>query len=115
MSEYAEVRIRHFPQQHGGRENPIFPRPRDGARGYMPHFRVSLEGEYLGVVFVDGPSPIPPGGEGTSTVAFIYEVDYSCLRPGVRFEVLEGAHPIGEGVLLRRWNSSIEWHAYVPQ
>jgi hypothetical protein len=66
---------------------------------YRPHLRVGPDGEYLGVVFVGG-GELPLGSECAATIELVYEgVDYTALRPGVEFSVLEGARVVGSGVV----------------
>jgi hypothetical protein len=104
MSEGAEVIIRHFPTELGGRKHAIRPRPDDSVH-YLPHFRVGADGEELGVRFVGGDREIAPGTEGRAMVVFLYDMDYSPLGPGVDFDVLEGPHLVATGTVLRRGSS----------
>jgi len=92
---HINVVINFFTSADGGRSQPV---SLSGGK-YRPHFRVN-GGEYLGVIFVDGPlEPVAPGWSGAAIVALIYEpdVDYSILKPGVAFEVLEGARVVALG------------------
>lgn len=55
----------------------------------------------LGVQLTNGPESIAPGGSGDVEFECLYaEVSYDGLRPGVRFAVIEGALPVGSGVVL---------------
>jgi hypothetical protein len=60
----------------------------------MPHLRVGPDGEYLGVRLVQGPAELRPGD--SADVVFD-GIDYSALRVGARFGILEGPRPVGEG------------------
>jgi translation elongation factor EF-Tu-like GTPase len=101
MAEYADIHVRVRLTADGGRTDPL------AACGgvYRPHLRVGELGEYLGVAFVSGPSWVAPGDEADVTVRFLYDVDYSPLQPGTKFEVVEGARVVADGIVLRRWES----------
>ena len=107
--EYAALRLQlNSPEQ--GRSRPIWPRGRAAGAWYMPHLRVTTDGEYLGVAFLDGPEILRPGEEGECEVVLLYDgVDYSLLQPGALFELLEGAKVIGGGEVLRRWSTDATW------
>jgi hypothetical protein len=97
---YAEVWVEFLSAAAGGRQSAVF--LNEGH--YRPHLRVA-GGEYLGVVFVDGPDePIQPGGSTFATVCFVYEpaVNYDALAEGALFEVLEGKSLVGTGRVTRR-------------
>ena len=102
MSEhpYAEVFVTLLPTEAGGRTHPI----NLDDHGYRPHFRIALDGEYLGVEFVDGPEEVRPGDQTYATVRFLYApaISYDALTVGTTFEILEGAHIIGHGTVTRR-------------
>ena len=67
---------------------------------YRPHFVVKGTTEYLGIQFVLL-EKAPFDENVISEVEFLYEgVDYSGLNPGVCFEIREGAHTVGEGVVI---------------
>lgn len=90
-----DVEIKFFTSEDGGRSSTV-----NLSEGkYRPHLRVN-GGEYLGVTFVDGPlEPVAPGWSGSAIVALLYEpnIDYSALKPGASFEVLEGARIVAVG------------------
>lgn len=68
--------------------------------GYHPHVVAEGTQEYLGIRFVI-PEPVPLGCEFTCEVTLMYaHVDYSALRPGVKFLIKEGPHTVGEGAVL---------------
>ena len=112
MQEYAEIFVRWVPTANGGRHSPA---NLQGAERpiYLPHFRVGSDGEYLGVAFLDGDPPLgTPGEEGRAIVALVYTdtgVDYSPLRVGVEFDVLEGHRVVARGTIRRRWQSDEDW------
>jgi hypothetical protein len=109
MRECAEVRIRWLPSDAGGRMASV-PVQSDGRTFYRPHFRVGVDGEYLGVQFIAGDPPVvAPGEDGSSIVELLYiatGVNYGPLVPGAEFEVLEGAKVVGRGVVKRRFSAS---------
>ena len=67
---------------------------------YRPHFVIKGTSEYLGVQFVNlDESPFEK--EMLSNVKLLYEgVDYSALVTGTVFEIREGAHTVGEGIVI---------------
>lgn len=66
----------------------------------MPHLRVD-SGQYLGVAIrSDTQSTLEPGATGTVIVDLLYDIDYGQLKPGARFEVLEGSRRVGTGQIL---------------
>jgi translation elongation factor EF-Tu-like GTPase len=90
----AKIRVQFVAAAVGGRDAAPIGAP------YRPHFRVGA-GEYLGVQFVDGPgTSVVAGVVATANVQFVYEgVSYAPLQPGVQFQVLEGPHIVGIGVV----------------
>ncbi len=65
---------------------------------YRPHLRVGSEGEYLGVQLIKGPQMIRPGDSARVHFRCVYPgVDYSPLKPGARFEMVEGRQVVGVG------------------
>ena len=106
MNEFwAEVLIELLPTEKGGREVPL-DLCNDNPGQYRPHFRViGGAGELLGVAFMDGPDdPVLPGEKTHATVTSLYEpaISYSELVVGTRFEILEGPHVVGFGIVTRR-------------
>jgi translation elongation factor EF-Tu-like GTPase len=99
-SRGAEVELRFLTAEEGGRsEPPLLGSPRT----YRPHFVVA-GGEYLGVVVTQGPGePVAPGGKTRVLVEFVYApaVNYEALAEGVSFKVMEGAHVVANGRVLR--------------
>jgi hypothetical protein len=90
----AKVRIEYVAAAVGGRDAAPISAP------YRPHFRVGA-GEYLGIEFVDGPGHLIAAGKVVGAkVRFVYDgVSYEQLQPGVQFQVLEGPHIVGIGVV----------------
>lgn len=95
--EYIRARVRFLATEHGGRKLPVTPR----TRTYRPHLRVQ-PGEMLGVQFDGGPDEVAPGAEAEVEMALIYQhVDYSSLKSGATFEILEGPkRVVGTGTVL---------------
>jgi hypothetical protein len=107
--EYAAVHVRMVPTEESGRRTPV---RLAGTLGdsYKPHFRIGLDGEFLGVAFVEGPERLAPGEEADATVVLLYAstgVDYTPLAPGVEFNVVEGPHVVARGTILRRWRAEL--------
>ena len=103
----ADVTLRFVPPTQGGR---VPPAAFSGGL-YRPHFRVGSAGEYLGVVFLQGPQNATADAEFDATVALIYDVDYSPLQPGAEFEVLEGPRVVATGRVVRRFEDDADWLA----
>jgi translation elongation factor EF-Tu-like GTPase len=96
----AEVEVTFHAPHEGGRGVPLVLVPRN----YRPHFRVG-DGDYLGVVFVAGPTEaLNPGASFNCSVEFAYEsgVNYDALSVGAQFRIMEGARCVGTGRVLRR-------------
>ena len=107
MYEWADVHVRFLTPEEGGSDFPRHLHASSGAR-YMPHLRVGPEGEWLGIAFMRGPSPVSPGVEAEASVLFLYTdggVDYSPLTEGAAFDVLEGRRVIGRGRVIRRYQT----------
>ena len=67
---------------------------------YHPHLRVRGHEALLGVTFhSDASDLIHPGERTTVVLVPLYEIDYSALRPGVEFDVLEGPQVVGTGTV----------------
>ncbi len=71
-------------------------------KGYPPHLVVPPDPARLGVLFTDGPDCLKPGEEASAYILCLYEpeVSYASLTAGARFEILEGSHVVGQGVVL---------------
>jgi len=98
---YAELEVTFFAPEDGGRAQP----PWLDDQRYRPHLRVPPDDTMLGVEFVDGPEgPAPIGTPVCVTVRFVYEheISYSALQVGAEIQVLEGAHIVGHGRVIRR-------------
>lgn len=91
-----ELLIKFDSPEEGGREH--FPELQNGL--YRPH--VVIEGrnhdEYLGVQFIGCSGLQAFGSEILATVRLPYEdVDYSSLKIGVSFAIMEGGKKVGSG------------------
>jgi translation elongation factor EF-Tu-like GTPase len=89
----AKVYVQFIDANAGGRDVIYITEP------YRPHFRVG-DGEYLGIEFFDGPSePVQPRVGVNAKVRFSYapRVNYSALKVGVQFQILEGHRIVGIG------------------
>ena len=109
--EWADVHVHFLPPDQGGRSTPVQLRASQTMR-YMPHFRVTPNGELLGVSFIKGPNSVDPGGDAEASVVLLYTdtgVDYSPLTEGASFDVLEGPRRIGRGTILRRYQTHRHW------
>ncbi len=67
---------------------------------YRSHLVVKDTDEYLGVEFERFEKPAF-GEHIVCDIKFLYEkVDYSRLRQGVSFDIMEGPHVVGEGFVI---------------
>ena len=89
-----------FPQRIHSRTH--FP-----AEGYRPHFAPKGSREMLGIVFAAFEhtrfdEPLQAG------LDYLYpgSVDYSALRPGTEFWIMEGGTAVGEGVIIANGHPS---------
>jgi hypothetical protein len=75
--------------------------------GYRPHLRVG-EGEYLGISFTDIVQ-VSTGDTVRAKASLMYwpNVDYSSLRAGVQFQVMEGAQAVGRGTVVMDWDAIV--------
>ena len=86
------------------RKHPV----RLGSGQYWPHLRVVSDSEHLGVKFVRGPDWVELGSSATAVVQTIFEnVHYEKLKAGVQFEILEGPHVVGKGVVIRELSAQV--------
>ena len=87
------------PEQDGRQLGPLLDNQR-----YRPHLRVPPDPSMLGVEFVAGPEgQVPFGAPVLAALRLVYESDisYAALRPGCRFEILEGARMVGYGTVVQ--------------
>lgn len=77
------------------------------AEGYRPHFAPKGSREMLGIVFAAFEhtrfdEPLQAG------LDYLYpgSVDYSALRPGTEFWIMEGSTAVGEGVIIANGHPS---------
>ena len=67
---------------------------------YRPHFVIKGTTEYLGIQFLNL-DEAPLGEEIFSDIELLYDgVVYSTLVAGTSFEIKEGDHTVGEGVVV---------------
>ncbi len=93
---FYDVSVRFYRPEEGGRSVL----PDLGSKLYRPHFVITGQTDYLGVVFVEGKST-QEQRSFVASVASVYEtVDYSSLVPGVHFLIMEGAKAVGEGLVM---------------
>jgi hypothetical protein len=89
--------ITFFSKDRGGRQRL----PNLSTVEYRPHLRVAGASQLLGVVVAGTASPAPEVPIGVQVVPLYPDhVDYSSLQGGQRFEVVEGIHTVGEGVVI---------------
>lgn len=83
------------PHNAGGRSSSI-----DLTGRYRPHLQVD-GGPPLGVqVSSSSAEELEPGGTTEVDLLPLYDVDYSALRAGAQFTIMEGAREVGTGVVL---------------
>jgi len=69
--------------------------------GYAPHFVIDETEDYLGVRFHNTPIGASLDFEYVQEVELMYPtVDYSRLVVGAKFQVREGPHVVGHGVVI---------------
>ena len=88
----VKVRVCFFADSY--RKNPPF------ETTYRPHIVIKETTEYLGIQFLNL-DEMPLGEEFLSDIKLLYDgIDYSALIVGTVFEIKEGAHVVGEGVVI---------------
>lgn len=100
-STNVELEVEFLPPSLGGRTHP----PLLNNQRYRPHLRVPPDDSMLGVEFIEGPDgPAPVGTPVLASVQLVYEpqVSYAALKEGCGVEILEGAHLVGRGRVVRR-------------
>lgn len=100
MGEQAELDIivRFYPPERGGRN--VLPNLAIGT--YRPHLVLYTDHEavYLGVQFVECADELSFDIEVQAVVRLPYRnVDYSGLKPGATFKIMEGVRSVGQGVV----------------
>lgn len=66
--------------------------------GYRPHFVVAGTEEHLGVQFLKSDlREFDQSGKAIVSLCFFESIDYSSLKPGVAFSIMEGPRAVGEG------------------
>ncbi|MDG9928801.1 MULTISPECIES: hypothetical protein [unclassified Pseudomonas] len=95
----VEAKVTFLAPEQGGRQlGPLLDNQR-----YRPHLKVPSDPSMLGVEFVAGPEGQSPFGIPVlATLRLVYEPDvsYAALRPGCRFEILEGVRIVGYGTVV---------------
>lgn len=96
MPTRLHVLVKFLDLKEGGRDR--LPR----LKGYPPHLVVPPDSTRLGVLFTDGPERFKAGEEVSAHVLCLHEpeVSYASLTTGAHFEILEGSHLVGQGVVL---------------
>ena len=86
-----------YSESEGGR--PCMPT----GSGYSPYFIVEGESDNLAVIFTDVPKDAKPDIKYKQIVELRYPntVNYSALKKGVEFKVIEGQRIIGKGVVTK--------------
>lgn len=78
---------------------PILNSKPEKNEAYRPHLIIKGTKEYLGVEFYR--SQLKSFDKyGTANFILLYDVDYSCLTPGVKFDIVEGTNIVGEGEII---------------
>ncbi|MEZ5986120.1 MAG: hypothetical protein R3B94_09230 [Hyphomonas sp.] len=98
MSEPTEldVIVRFYAPEQGGRS--VLPNLAAGQ--YRPHLVLDADREsvFLGVQFIEGADDFTFDVDVQAVVRLLYEnVDYSGLKPGATFKIMEGAKSVGQG------------------
>jgi hypothetical protein len=94
-----EIEVAFLSRDAGGRLTPL---ESLSTGSYRPHLRVCGAGEMLGVRFIDGPDQIVSGRQYRAKVSLMYGgVDYSPLKSGALFIVVEGPQIVGIGCVIR--------------
>ena len=97
--ETLDAIVEFYPPKHGGRAIM----PDLGSGQYRPHIVVNRDPnqQYLGIAFYDGQTAFEQGEEVAVRMRLLYDkVDYSALKRGTTFLIKEGAHTVGEGVVI---------------
>lgn len=100
----VSLKVMFLPESDGGRRTP--PRLLE-SKQYRPHLITkSLDDakpeDYLGVCFISQESDLMPGQECLAKVVLMYEgVDYSSLKRGAFFNIVEGARLVGNGYVIQ--------------
>jgi translation elongation factor EF-Tu-like GTPase len=89
------VHLRMKEEADGGRHGPF-------TDGYCPHVRVLGSELWLGVRVSHVAAPVFPGQSATVRLELMYHPnpEYSLLRPGAHFHVLEGPRTVADGEVI---------------
>jgi translation elongation factor EF-Tu-like GTPase len=99
MKPWIIAEVKFFSAEEGGRKQPLIL-----SIGYMPHFRIVGDSEYLGVKFIEAPEGIVITQEAINIkVQLIYypDVSYQKLVSGESFEIMEGPRVVGKGKVIQ--------------
>ena len=79
---------------------PILTSSVEGKTGYRPHLVIKGTTEYLGVEFYC--SQLQSFDKyGTASIRLLYDgIDYSGLKVGTKFDIIEGSNVVGEGEII---------------
>jgi translation elongation factor EF-Tu-like GTPase len=95
MKPGVVARIRMKPENEGGRHGHF-------TEGFCPHFVVVGHETWLGVRVSQCPGPVAPGNEADVVFSLMYHprVDYSILKVGTSFQMMEGPRVVATGVVI---------------
>ena len=66
---------------------------------YYPHIVIKGTEEYLGINFIDGEDVIFDKPIQANALPVYETVDYSAIRAGTEFFIMEGGNIVGEGIV----------------
>lgn len=66
---------------------------------YCPHLVINGSNLLLGVNFIDGEDVILDKEIGTNALPLYETIDYSALKAGTEFLIMEGSNIVGEGIV----------------
>jgi len=66
---------------------------------YCPHLVIKGSDQLLGVNFIDGEDVILDKEIGANALPLYETVDYSALKAGTEFLIMEGGNIVGEGIV----------------
>ena len=66
---------------------------------YYPHFVIKGTEEYLGINFIDGEDVIFDKQIRANALPLYETVDYTALKAGTEFLIMEGGNIVGEGIV----------------
>ena len=66
---------------------------------YSPHLVIKDSDQLLGINFIDGEDAIFDKEIGANAFPLYETVDYSALKAGTKFLIMEGGNIVGEGIV----------------